>query len=34
MGENSDKKKKIGVTYFFMKNQYMKFQNISKHGKS
>ena len=30
MGDNSDKKKKkIQVTYFFMKNPYMKFQNIS-----
>ena len=31
MGDNSDKKK-IWVTYFFMRNPYMKFQNISIHG--
>ena len=31
IGDNSDKKK-IQVTYFFMRNQYMKFQNISIHG--
>ena len=31
MGDNSDKKK-IRVTYFFMRNPYMKFQNISIHG--
>ena len=29
MGDNSDKK--IRVTYFFMRNPYMKFQNISIH---
>ena len=30
MGDNSDKKKKkIRVTYFFIRNPYMKFQNIS-----
>ena len=28
MGDNSDKKK-IRVTFFFMRNPYMKFQNIS-----
>ena len=32
MGDNLDKKKKIQVTYFFMRNPYMKFQNISIHG--
>ena len=33
MGENSDKKKekKTWVTYFFMKNINLKFQNISKY---
>ena len=31
MGDNSDKEK-IPVTYFFMRNPYMKFQNISIHG--
>ena len=31
MGENWDKKK-IRVTYFFMRNPYMNFQNISIHG--
>ena len=31
MEDNSDKKK-IGVTYFFMRNPYMKFQNISIQG--
>ena len=31
MGDNSDKKK-ISVTYFFMRNSYMKFQNNSIHG--
>ena len=31
MGDNSDKEK-IQVTYFFMRNPYMKFQNISIHG--
>ena len=30
MGDNSDKK--IRVTYFFMRNPYMKFQNISLPG--
>ena len=32
MGDNSDKKKKLQITYFFMRNPYMKFQNISIHG--
>ena len=31
MGDNSDEKK-IRVTYFFMRNPYMKFQNISIYG--
>ena len=31
MGDKSDKKK-YSVTYFFMRNPYMKFQNISVHG--
>ena len=31
MGDSLDKKK-ILVTYFFMRNPYMKFQNISIHG--
>ena len=31
MGDSSDKKK-IQVIYFFMRNPYMKFQNISLHG--
>ena len=31
MGDNSVKKK-IWVTYIFMRNPYMKFQNISIHG--
>ena len=31
MGVNSDKEK-IWVTYFFMRNPYMEFQNISIHG--
>ena len=31
IGDNLDKKK-IQVTYIFMRNQYMKFQNISIHG--
>ena len=31
IGDNWDKKK-IRVTYFFMRNQNMKFQNISIHG--
>ena len=31
MGDNSYKKK-IWVTFFFMRNPYMKFQNISIHG--
>ena len=31
MGDNSDKKK-IWVTYIFMRNPYMEFQNISIHG--
>ena len=31
MGDNSDKKKNIGHL-FFMRNPYMKFQNISIHG--
>ena len=30
MGDNSDKKK-IQVTYFFVRSPYMKFQNISIH---
>ena len=30
IGDNSDKKK-IQVTYFLLRNQYMKFQNISIH---
>ena len=29
MGDNSDKK--VQVAYFFMRNPYMKFQNISIH---
>ena len=29
MGDNLDKKKKTWVTYFFMRNPCMKFQNIS-----
>ena len=29
MGDNSDKKNKIWVTYFFMWKLFMKFQNIS-----
>ena len=32
MGDNSDKKKQIQVTYIFMRNPYMKFHNISIHG--
>ena len=32
MGDNSDQKKKIWVTYFFMRYPYMKFKNISLHG--
>ena len=31
MGENLDKKT-IRVIYFFIRNPYMKFQNISIHG--
>ena len=31
MEDNPDKKK-IWVTYFFMRNPYMKFQNIIVHG--
>ena len=31
MGDNLDKKK-IRITYFFMRNPYLKFQNISIHG--
>ena len=31
MGDNLDKKK-IRVTYFFMRNPYMNFQNISIYG--
>ena len=32
-GHNSEKeKKKNMVVYFFMKNPYMKFQNLSMHG--
>ena len=31
MGDNLDKKK-IRVTYFFMRNPYMKFQKICIHG--
>ena len=31
IGDNSDKKK-IQVTYFLVRNQNMKFQNISIHG--
>ena len=32
MGDNSDKKKKHGSLIFFMRNPYMKFQNISIYG--
>ena len=31
LGDNLEKKE-ISVTYFFMRNPYMKFQNISIHG--
>ena len=31
MGDNSDKKK-IQITCFFMRNPYMKFQNIHMYG--
>ena len=32
MWDNSDKKKKNLLTFFFMKNPYMNFQNINMHG--
>ena len=32
MGDNLDKKKKLGVVYFFMRNLCMTFQNINIHG--
>ena len=32
MGENLDTEKKYWSPIFFMKNPYMKFQNISIHG--
>ena len=31
-GNNPDEKKKICVSYFFMRNPYMKFQNPSIHS--
>ena len=31
-GDNSEKKKKLCVNYFSMRNRYMKFQNTSMHG--
>ena len=32
IGDNFGRRKKIRVTYFFLRNQNMKFQNISIHG--
>ena len=29
MGDNSDKEKKLPVTYFFMRNPYMEFQTLA-----